>query len=45
MLTTQPAGHNKVALLCDGFIVFIGSAAEIRRLMGVQRMLPKGAQQ
>ena len=36
MLTTKPAGHNKVALLCDGLVVFVGSAAEIRRLLGVK---------
>jgi hypothetical protein len=34
MITTKPAGHNRVAILCDGFIVFIGSAAQVRAKLG-----------
>ena len=35
MLTTKPISHNRVALLVDGYVVFIGSAEVIRRMIGV----------
>ena len=35
MLTTRPIAHNVVAVLCDGYIVFTGTAAQCRELIGV----------
>lgn len=35
MLSTKPIAHNRVAVVCDGFVVFIGTAAQCRALIGV----------
>lgn len=35
MLTTKPVSGQRVALCCDGHIVFIGTAAQIRAMLGI----------
>lgn len=38
MLTTRPLSHNRIALCCDGFIIFIGNGEQIRQLLGVNEL-------
>lgn len=33
--STRPLGHNKILLLADGHGVCVGSAAEIRAILGI----------
>jgi len=35
MIHTKPVSHNRVALCVDGYIIFIGSAEQVRQLLGV----------
>jgi hypothetical protein len=35
MIRTHPLGHCRIALSVDGHVVFIGTAQQIRNLIGV----------
>lgn len=35
MISTKPLAHNRIALMVDGFVVYVGDAATIRKIIGV----------